>query len=78
RADAYAMEIKAAFKEKGIQEFVDSYTNQQFVIVTDEQAEKLAKEQGAQYIIRTSQSGRFPVNGYLPAVRVVYLGEYGD
>ena len=34
--------------------------------------------QGAQYIIRTSQSGRFPVNGYLPAVRVVYLGEYGD
>ena len=44
RADAYAMEIKAAFKEKGIQEFVDSYTNQQFVIVTDEQAEKLAKE----------------------------------
>ena len=44
RADAYAMEIKAAFKEKGIPEFVDSYTNQQFVIVTDEQAEKLAKE----------------------------------
>ena len=34
--------------------------------------------QGAQYIIRTSQSGRFPVNGYLPAVRVVYLGEYGN
>lgn len=44
RADAYAMEIKAAFKEKGIPEFVDSYTNQQFVIVTDEQAEKLARE----------------------------------
>ena len=44
QADAYAMEIKAAFKEKGIPEFVDSYTNQQFVIVTDEQAEKLAKE----------------------------------
>ena len=43
QADAYAMEIRA-FPEKGIPEFVDSYTNQQFVIVTDEQAEKLAKE----------------------------------
>ncbi len=44
QADAYAMEIKKAFKEKGIPEFVDSYTNQQFVILTDEQAQKLAKE----------------------------------
>lgn len=44
QADAYAMEIKEAFKEKGIPEFVDSYTNQQFVILTDEQAQKLAKE----------------------------------
>lgn len=35
---------QGAFKEKGIPEFVDSYTNQQFVIVTDKQAEKLAKE----------------------------------
>lgn len=34
--------------------------------------------QGAQHVIRTSQFGRLPVDGYLPAVRIVYLGEYGD
>ena len=34
--------------------------------------------QGTQHVIRTSQSGRLPVDGYLPAVRIVYLGEYGD
>ncbi len=56
QADAYAMEIKAAFKEKGIPEFVDSYTNQQFVIVTDEQAEQLAKE----YTL--SRSGRWTMD----------------
>ena len=39
QADAYALEIKAAFKEKGIREYVDSYTNQLFVILTEEQAE---------------------------------------
>lgn len=36
QADAYALEIKAAFKEKGIREYVDSYTNQLFVILTEE------------------------------------------
>ena len=44
QADAYALEIKAAFKEKGIREYVDSYTNQLFVILTEEQAEVLGKE----------------------------------
>ena len=35
---------QAAFKEKGIREYVDSYTNQLFVILTEEQAEVLGKK----------------------------------
>ena len=42
---------KAAFKEKGIREYVDSYTNQLFVILTEEQAEVLGKE----YTLNTSR-----------------------
>ena len=43
RADALAMQIKKAFAEKGIPFWVDSGTNQQFVILTDAQKERLAQ-----------------------------------
>lgn len=43
KADIYAMKIKKAFKTKGIPSYIDSPTNQQFVIVTKAQAAKLAK-----------------------------------
>ena len=43
RADALAMQIKRAFGAKGIPFWVDSCTNQQFVILTAQQKEKLAQ-----------------------------------
>ena len=50
QADAYALEIKAAFKEKGIREYVESYTNQLFAVLTKEQAEVLGKEYTFEYL----------------------------
>lgn len=51
RADRQAMEIKAAFQKAGIPLWVDSPTNQQFVILTPQQRETLARgyyfEEGA-------------------------------
>lgn len=41
RADEYAMQIRDAFRQKGIEELVVSPTNQQFVILSQEQARKL-------------------------------------
>ena len=43
RADALAMQIKRAFGAKDIPFWVDSCTNQQFVILTAQQKEKLAQ-----------------------------------
>ena len=42
RADELAMQIKKAFAGKNIPLWVDSYTNQQFVILNDEQKKKLS------------------------------------
>ncbi len=42
-ADELAMQIKQAFKDKGIPFWVDSVTNQQFVILTAQQKEMLAQ-----------------------------------
>ena len=42
-ADEKAMRIKEAFKAKGIPFAVESFTNQQFVILTDRQREDLSK-----------------------------------
>ena len=44
RADELAMRIKKAFAEKGIPEWADSYTNQQFIILTDEQKSALSEK----------------------------------
>lgn len=43
RADELAMQIKTAFERKGLPFWVDSFTNQQFVILSDSQKEALAK-----------------------------------
>ena len=43
RADALAMQIKAAFGAKGIPFWVESSTNQQFVILSQQQKEALAQ-----------------------------------
>lgn len=42
-ADAFAMQIKQAFEAAGIPFWVDSFTNQQFVILTAQQKETLAQ-----------------------------------
>lgn len=44
KAVQLAMMIKAAFEKKGIPSFMESPTNQQFVILENEQAEKLAEK----------------------------------
>ena len=43
QADRYAMELKAAFYEKGIPSYIESYTNQLFMILTKEQAAALSR-----------------------------------
>lgn len=43
KADEYAMQIKHAFSEKGIPAYIESFTNQQFVVVNHEQMEQLAQ-----------------------------------
>lgn len=43
RADMLALKIKDAFKAKGIPFWVESFTNQQFVILSDRQREALSK-----------------------------------
>lgn len=44
RADELAMQLKKAFTDKNIPLRVDSYTNQQFVILSDAQKEKLGEK----------------------------------
>ena len=43
-ADELAMQIRDAFRTQGIPFFVESFTNQQFVILTDSQKEMLAEK----------------------------------
>lgn len=43
KADEYAMQIKAAFAEKNIPSYIESCTNQQFVVLTTSQMEALEK-----------------------------------
>ena len=44
RADELAMQIKAAFEQKRVPFWVESFTNQQFVILSDEQKKTLAEK----------------------------------
>ena len=49
RADQYAMEIREAFEKKGIDFYIDSPTNQQFVLLSEEQMRKLEKNHIFEY-----------------------------
>ena len=49
RADKYAMEIREAFEKKGIDFYIDSPTNQQFVLLSEEQMRKLEKKHIFEY-----------------------------
>lgn len=44
QADGYALQIKNAFAKKGIPSYIESFTNQQFVILDNEQMEKLSQK----------------------------------
>ena len=43
-ANALALKIKNAFAEKGYELYVDSYTNQQFFLVTEKELEKIGRK----------------------------------
>lgn len=45
----YAISIKKAFAEKGIKSYIDSPTNQQFMILSQEQIDKLSKKYAFEY-----------------------------
>lgn len=49
QADKYAMQIRDAFEKKGIDSYIDSPTNQQFVILTDEQKNQLEQKHIFEY-----------------------------
>lgn len=44
KADEFAMDIKHAFKDAGIKSYIESPTNQQFVVLTKEQAAALSRD----------------------------------
>lgn len=44
QADQYAMQIRDAFRERKIPFYIESPSNQQFVILTDAQAEQMSKD----------------------------------
>lgn len=44
KADEYALDIKNAFESKGIPSYIESYTNQQFVILPNDVMEKFNKK----------------------------------
>lgn len=49
KACSLAMRIKQAFKDSGIEFYIDSPTNQQFVVVTDAQMERLSENYFFEY-----------------------------
>lgn len=52
QADEMAMEIRDAFEKKGIPLYMESYTNQQFVILTEEQKRALEEKHIFEYQCR--------------------------
>lgn len=55
QAIAYAMDIKKAFTEKGIAQFIDSPTNQQFFVLNQMQMDKLAEQFVYEYIEKVDE-----------------------
>lgn len=58
-AVSYALKIREAFEAKGIKAQANSYTNQQFFILTDEQLEKLSKKYLFANFYKTKDGGNF-------------------
>lgn len=56
QADVYAMHIKAAFEKKGIPFYVESFTNQQFVVVEDAVADRLAENYIFEYETKVDEN----------------------
>lgn len=57
QADKYAMQIRNAFEKKGIKMFYDSYTNQQFPILSQQQYDKLSENFAFSYWGKTADNG---------------------
>ena len=55
RADEYAMQIKEAFKAKGMPFWAESFTNQQFVILNEQQRRALAQGYYFEEMVSTPQ-----------------------
>lgn len=56
KADELAVQIREAFKNKGIPMYIESPTNQQFVLLTDEQMRQLEKNYIFEYMSKTSDN----------------------
>lgn len=56
RADEYAMRIKAALNARGLPCYIESITNQQFYVLSDEQMEKLGKKHIFEYESRVDDT----------------------
>ena len=56
KADEQAMRIKKAFAEKGIPSYIESFTNQQFVVVDNRAAEKLAEKYVYEYELKIDEN----------------------
>lgn len=55
RADAYAMMIKEAFEKKGIPSYIESFTNQQFVVLENSMMEELGKKYIFEYEMKVDE-----------------------
>ena len=78
RAVDLAMDIRAAFAEKGIPAYIDSPTNQQFVVLTDAQAARLAEKyiyEPERRIDERHVCVRFCTSWYTPDEDVAALAE---
>jgi threonine aldolase len=56
KADEYAMQIREAFAEKSVPFYIDSSTNQQFVILEDRVLEKLGEKYVYEYEMRIDKT----------------------
>lgn len=56
KADEYAMQIKDAFAAKGIPAYIESFTNQQFVVVENRIMDKLAEKYVFEYELKIDEN----------------------
>lgn len=56
KADEYAMRIKRAFEAKGIPSYIESPTNQQFVVLDNSQMERLSQKYVYEYELKVDET----------------------